>query len=121
MLAIDQHCWYQISLILDWIPGERDSKTEMWLEEVYRGELFERTPVGEGGKQITEESEKQCEWRPPVILQWSFESVMVLQSCPESGLGAQAFVPTNRQSVDTGCAREGGSMTWRKTAFLAEG
>lgn len=29
MLAIYQHCWYQISLILDWIPRERDSKTEM--------------------------------------------------------------------------------------------
>ena len=45
-------CWYQISLIQSsWIPGERDSKAEMWLEEVYWGELFGRTPVREGGKQ----------------------------------------------------------------------
>lgn len=68
---------------------------------------MEEPLLEEEESRVTEQSEKQREWGPPIVLQWSFESVMVLQSRPELGLAAQAFVPTNRQSVDTGCVGKG--------------
>ena len=68
---------------------------------------MEEPLLEEEESRVTEQSEKQREWGPPIVLQWSFESVMVLQSRPELGLAAQAFVPINGQSVDTGCVGKG--------------